>query len=186
MTRSKLETTETSKIMQLKTVWQQGSTNPENANNFAAISQFWTSLNGKEVAWRQRLIPPTGDVTELNWEPQRFDEQFLISNPQVRGITFYWYKPNTPQERSTLPHKLELDALRQQLYIYPQSQKEVVLRVGLPEIVYQKLVLQTPQVECTPKGENYTFTFRDTQQLIEVQVTLSGEQIKNLNLDFKK
>jgi len=168
--------------MQLKTVWQQGSNHLENASNFATISQWWASLNGKEVTWRQRLILQTGDVTELDWEPQRFDEKFLITNPQVRGITFYWYKPNTPQERSTLPHKLELDTLHQQLYIYPQSQKDVVLRVGLPEVVYQKLVLKNPQVECTPTGENYTLTLRDSQQLLEIQVILSPAQLKSLQI----
>nr|MBW4575506.1 hypothetical protein [Aphanothece sp. CMT-3BRIN-NPC111] len=69
--------------MQLKVMWQQNSSNPENANNLATINQWWASLNGKEITWRQRLIPQSGDVNKLDWEPQRFDERFLISNPQI-------------------------------------------------------------------------------------------------------
>jgi hypothetical protein len=170
--------------MQLRTVWQQGSSNPENANNFATISQWWASLNGKEITWKQRLIPPSGDVSQLDWEPQRFDERFLISNPQIRGITLYWHKPDLQQERNTTPHKLELDTLQQQLYIYPQSQKEVVLRVGLPEIIYQKLEMQNPQVQLTPVGENYILTLRDAQQQLEVKVKLSPGNIDKLKQDL--
>jgi hypothetical protein len=133
--------------MQLTTVWQQGSTNPENPNHFAAIQQWFSSLNGKEITWRQRLIPPTADVREIDWESQRFDEVFAILNPQIRGITLYWHKPDSQQERSTTPYKLELDTLRQQLYIYPQSQKEVVIRVSVPEVIYQQVELKNPQVE---------------------------------------
>jgi len=166
--------------MQLKTVWQQGSSNAENANNFATISQWWASLNGKEITWRQRLIAQTGDVSQLDWEPQRFDERFLISNPQIRGITLYWRKPDIQQERSTTPHKLELDTLHQQLYIYPQSQPELVLRVGLPEIIYQKLEMKNPQVQLTPLGENYILTLHDAQQQLEVKVNLSPGNIDQL------
>ena len=68
------------------TVWQQGSTNPENPNNFAIIQQWFASLNGKEITWRQRLIPPTANVREIDWESQRFDELFLITNPEIRDL----------------------------------------------------------------------------------------------------
>lgn len=166
--------------MQLTTLWQQGSTNPENAENFAKISQWWAAINGKEITWRQRLMPPTADVREIDWEPQRFDEVFRISDAEVRGITLYWHKPDSQQERSTTPHKLELDTLRQQLYIYPQSQKEVVIRVGLPEVIYQKLELKYPQVESSQNDGNCILTLRDNQQLLEVKVILSREAVNQL------
>lgn len=166
--------------MQLKVTWQQSDNNPESANNFATISQWWASLNGQQIAWRQRLVPSSGDLNEINWEPQRFDEVFLISRPQIRGITLYWYKPDSPQERNTTPSKLELDTLHQQLYIYPQSQKEVVYRVGIPEVVYQTLEIKNPQLELVAVGENYLLTLRDNVQKIEVKTTLSPENIDRI------
>ncbi|MFB2977258.1 hypothetical protein [Microseira sp. BLCC-F43] len=164
--------------MQRITVWQQGSTKQENPNNFAIIKQWFASLNGQEITWRQRLIPPTADVGEIDWEPQRFDELFLISNPEIRGITLYWRKPDSQQERSTTPHKLELDMLRQQLYIYPQSQREIVIRVGLKEAIYQKFELNNPQVEYNQEGEGCILTLRDNNQLLEVKVTFSPENLQ--------
>jgi hypothetical protein len=166
--------------MQLTTVWQQGSTNPENLNNFAAIQQWFSRLNGKEITWRQRLIPPTADVREIDWESQRFDEKFAISNPEIRGITLYWHKPDSQQERSTTPYKLELDTLRQQLYIYPQSQKEVVIRVGVPEVIYQQVELKNPQIEYSQNNETCILTLRDDNQLLEVTVMLSPEKLNQL------
>jgi hypothetical protein len=164
--------------MQRITVWQQGSTKQENPNNFAIIKQWFASLNGQEITWRQRLIPPTADVREIDWEAQRFDELFLISNPEIRGITLYWRKPDSQQERSTTPHKLELDMLRQQLYIYPQSQREIVIRVGLKEAIYQKFELNNPQVEYNQEGEGCILTLRDSNQLLEVKVTFSPENLQ--------
>jgi hypothetical protein len=166
--------------MQIKVTWQQSDTNPESADNFATISQWWASLDRQQIAWRQRLVPSSGDVSELNWEPQRFDEVFVISRPQIRGITLYWYKPDSPQERNTTPIKLELDTLHQQLYIYPQSQKEVVYRIGIPEVVYQTLEIKNPQLELVAVGENYLLTLRDNSQKIEVKTTLNPENIDKI------
>jgi hypothetical protein len=166
--------------MQAKTIWQQGSDNPENGNNFATIQQWWASLNNKKIAWRQRIISQTGNISELDWEPQRFDEVFNLQTPQIRGITLYWRKPDSEQERSTTPRKLELDSDRQQLYIYPQSQKELIIRVGIPEIVYQKVAITNPQWEGTNAGENYILTLRDKQQQLEIKLTLSSDNLAQL------
>lgn len=166
--------------MQPKIIWQQGSDNPENGNNFATIQQWWASLNNKKIAWRQRMISQTGNVSELDWEPQRFDEVFNLQTPQIRGITLYWRKPDSEQERSTTPRKLELDSDLQQLYIYPQSQKELVIRVGIPEIVYQKVAITNPQWEATNAGENYILTLRDKQQQLEIKLTLSPDNLAQL------
>lgn len=166
--------------MQAKIIWQQGSDNPDNGNNFATIKQWWENLNGQKITWRQRLIPQSGDVSELDWEAQRFDEQFQLQSPQIRGITLYWRKSDTEQERNTTPRKLELDESRQQLYIYPQSQKELVLRVGVPEIIFQKIEIQNPQWEGTNVGENYILTLRDNPQQLEIKLTLSPANLDQL------
>src|ERR671933_247555 len=141
--------------MQEKIIWLQGSNNPENGNNLVTIKQWWTSLHDKKITWRQRLIPQTEDVSALDWEPQRFDEVFKIQTPEIRGITLYWHKPDTEQERSTTPRKLELEKESQQLYIYPQSQG-------------------------TNIGENYILTLRDEQQKLDIQVTLSPANLEQL------
>ncbi|MBD1896105.1 hypothetical protein [Coleofasciculus sp. FACHB-129] len=167
--------------MQHKIVWEQGSNNPDNTNNFATIREWWASLIDNKITWRQRIIPQTGDATELDWEPQRFDEVFEIQIPEIRGITLYWRKINEERERSTTPTKLELDTLRQQLYIYPQSQKELVIRVGIPETIYQKIEFKSPQLQFAAKeGENHILTLRDTQQQLEVKAILSPENLRQL------
>jgi hypothetical protein len=166
--------------MQPKLLWQPNSDNPENGANFATIQQWWIGLNDKKIAWRQRLIPETGDVSELDWESQRFDELFKLQMAQIRGITLYWRKPDSDRERSTTPRKLELDPHRQQLYIYPQSQKELVIRVGIPEIVYQKIAITNPQWEGISTGENHILTLQDKQQQLEIKLTLSPDNLDRL------
>jgi hypothetical protein len=172
--------------MQGTTIWQHHSDNPENGNNFATIRQWWTNLNGQKIAWRQRIIPQTGKISELNWEAQRFDELFNLQTPQIRGITLYWRKSDTEQERSTTPRKLELDPQNQQLYIYPQSQKELVIRVGIPEIIYQKIAITNPQWECTRAGENHILTLRSKQQQLEIKLTLTPDNLDQLKLQLPK
>lgn len=166
--------------MQSTTSWQLESTNPDNGNNLATIKQWWASLNENKVSWRQRIIPQSGDVSELNWEPLRFDEEFQLRSPEIRGITLYWRKPDEDRERSTTPRKLELDTVRQQLYVYPQSQKELVIRVGIPEIIYQKIELKNPQLQLNSVGENKILTLQDAKQQIEVKVTLSPPLLDQL------
>lgn len=166
--------------MEGKIIWQQGSSKPDNLNNFAFISQWWSNLAGKEVTFAQRLIPQSGEVDELNWEPQRFDEVFELQNPQMRGITLYWRKIDSPQDRNTTAHQLVLDTRRQQLYIFPQSQKQIVIRVALPQIVYETIELKNPQLEYSPSGQNHLLTLRDEDQKLEVKVTLSPEHLNQL------
>ncbi|MDZ8055990.1 MAG: hypothetical protein RMX68_004970 [Aulosira sp. ZfuVER01] len=167
-------------MMQLKTLWQPGSGNPENPENLATIGQWWANLNGKEVTWQQRIITQNSEVEQLDWEAKRFDENFAIANPEIRGITLYWCKPDSPQERNTTPYKLILDSLHQYLYIFPQSQKELVIRVGLKTIAYQTISLTNPQYLYNPSGENYILTLQDATQQLEVKVTMSSENLKQL------
>lgn len=162
--------------------WEQGSTNPDNATNFATISQWWSAMAQKEIAWKQRLLTSSGQAKDLDWEPARFDEKFTLYTPQIRGITLYWRreaKADVPEKNSTAA-KLELDTLQQQLYIYPQSQKDLVIRVGIPEIIYQKFTLTNPQIAYAGAEEQHTLLLRDTKQQIEVKVTLDGANFQAL------
>jgi hypothetical protein len=153
--------------------WHYGSNNPENPDHFDTIRRWWSNLNGKEVTWRQRIIPASGEVKNLDWEPQRFDEQFVISNPEVRGITLYWRKPGTPDPRNTTVSKLEFDRLRQELYIYPQSQPTLVIRVGVAAIQYKTVTLKEAEIVF----EGNTLILRDRTQLLEVKTQLTSQQI---------
>ena len=166
--------------MELRTVWQYGSNNPENSNHFATINQWWNNLNGKEILWQQRLLPPTAEAQNINWETQRFDEKFLVVNPTIRGITLYWQKPDSPQERSTTAQKLELDQLHQKLYIFPQSQKEVVIRVELPQVTYQTVSMKNPQWQVDANGDHYTLALRDEHQQVRVEATFDAAQLSQL------
>ncbi len=166
--------------MQGKIVWQQSSTNPENASNLVFLSQWWSNLANKKIAFLHRLIPESGEISEVNWEPQRFDEVFELKTPEIRGITLYWRKPDSQQERNTTPYELVLDTRRQQLYIFPQSQQQLVIRVGLLEIPYKKIEMKNPQLEYSPVGQNHILTLQDSQQQLEVKVTLSHEYLSQL------
>ena len=79
--------------MDSKLTWQYGSEHPENSANLDAIRQWWSKLSGKTVLWQQRIVPDGEEVGQLDWEPQRFDERFAIAEPELKGITVYWRKP---------------------------------------------------------------------------------------------
>ncbi|AFY76411.1 MAG: hypothetical protein IGR93_01400 [Hydrococcus sp. C42_A2020_068] len=170
--------------MPTKIVWQQDSSQPDNANNFTAIKQWWAALNAKEVAWQQRLIPESGNPDEIDWDSQRFDEKFALQLPEIRGITLYWYKPGSEGTRNITAKKLELDTARQKLYIYPLSQPQLVIRVGKPDIIYQTIELKDPLIAGTSVGDNCVLLLRDSRQQIEVKLTLSraslGKLLENL------
>ncbi len=163
--------------MDTVTVWQYGSNNPDNASNLDTIRQWWSRLKGEEIHWQQRIIPADGDLSGLNWEGLKFDETFVITNPELRGITLFYFKPSHPQERSLTPSKLELHRLGQQLYIYPQSQPEIVVRVELPKIQYQTITVNHPDIAVSQNG---VILLRDTEQLIEVKIMLNPEEMGQL------
>jgi hypothetical protein len=166
--------------MPTKIVWQQNSNNPENASNFDIIQQWWSNLNAQNILWQQRLIPESGNLQEINWEVQQFDEKFALQLPEIRGITLYWYKPQSTVERNITANKLEFDTVRQQLYIYPQSQPQLVIRAGKPEIIYQTIELKDPLIAGTSIGDNCVLLLRDAKQQVEVKLTLSRSSIGKL------
>lgn len=162
-------------------VWYQGSSDPEAASNFQDIQQWWTTLQGKEIIWQQRMLSGLDDLSSLDWSAQRFDERFFIKDPQVRGITFYWSKANQPdQSQNTTPQRLEFDAENQQLYVFPQSQQGLVLRITLPQMVYQNIALKNPQITVGMLDEYQVLTLKDDTKRIKVQVVLSPETLLDL------
>jgi hypothetical protein len=166
--------------MQAKTIWQLGSSNPDNANHFAEISDWWADLHDQDISWKQRLIQPTSDIHDLNWEPQRFDETFRIMQPQIRGITLYWQKSQVEGERNITPQRLELDNVRQELYIYPKTQNEVVIQVALPEAAVQAIDLKFPQTTITHDANQTVLTLKDDSQRIVVTAILSPNTVNQL------
>lgn len=163
--------------MELRTIWQQGDPSPENQNNLEKICQWWFSLDGKKINWIQRMIPQSGSITEIHWTPQRFDESFILVKPEFAEDTLYWHIGDSEIKHNTMVAKLELDQLHQHFYIYPQTQTEVIIRIELAEIEYQTLNLNHPQVLLSP---NQTLTFRDPQQHLEVQISLTPQTWEQL------
>ncbi len=96
----------TETVQPFSAVWTYGSTDPQNPSYFETIRQWWIGLSGQPVTWRQRLIDRTTDPADLDWEAERFDEEFVISNLDVRGITLYYRKQGSDVERSTRPQTL--------------------------------------------------------------------------------
>ena len=163
--------------MQLKIVWQSGINNSDNTDNLHHISQWWANLNGKKIVWVERMIPQIGGMSEIHWQPQRFDETFTIINPEIREDVLYWYKPDSPVERSSIVQKLELDNLQQQLYLYPQLQSDVVIRIGIPEVKYQTLEIKNVEIAL---GEDNIMLLWDPEQELEIKISLSTENIVKL------
>ncbi|MGH7998742.1 MAG: hypothetical protein ACREPR_04745 [Brasilonema sp.] len=166
--------------MTTKIIWQQDGNNRDNADNLTIISQWWANLNAQKITLEQRLIPESGNLDEINWEAQRFDEQFVLQMPEVRGITLFWYKPNSDVERNITAKKLELDTARQQLYIYPQSQSQLIIRIGKPETLYQTIELKDPLIVGASVGDNCILRLRDKQQQLEIKLTLSRQSLGQL------
>ncbi|MEM9771164.1 MAG: hypothetical protein AAF889_06130 [Cyanobacteria bacterium P01_D01_bin.73] len=160
----------------LTVVWRYGDSDPANPAHFETISQWWARLNGQTITWRQRLMDQTPDPRQLDWEVERFDEQFVCQGAEVRGISLYWHKVGQEAERNSTPAKLELDTLHQHLYIYPKSQPDLVIRVGLPEVTYQTLSVAASQCEVAAKAGGYQLSVLDKTQGLQVNIALSAEQ----------
>jgi hypothetical protein len=164
----------------LKT-WEADTNKPDNLETLNQIREWWESLNGKKVTWRQRLLSPGDNAQQLQWETQKFDETFTIALPQLRGITLYWRRESAEdEEHSTTPRKLEFEPGRQQLYIYPKSRQDLVLRVGLQEIIYQTIHLDNPQVAGVSKGDGCVVLLRDSAQKLEIKVILNSTNQEKL------
>jgi hypothetical protein len=162
--------------------WTLGGTEPEAEANLARIAQWWTSLAGQEIIWQQRPLAENSDRNAIDWNKQTLDEAFTIQTPSLRGITLYWHKPNSPEERNISVSYLQLNLFTQQLDILPSSGRSYQLRITLPKIVYQKTQVTDPQFGCIiqPNGDA-VILFRDETQRLEIQIDLSA-----INVDLLK
>ncbi|ACK73570.1 conserved hypothetical protein [Gloeothece citriformis PCC 7424] len=161
-------------------IWQKDSNNPDNGNNLSLISQWWENLNLQQVSWQQRILPPNEDINEIDWNSQRFDEKLTLQNPNIRGITLYWFKSSLKEEQSTTPRKLMLDMSNGNLYIYPQSQPQLVVRINKPQVKYQTLEFKDPLIVGDIVGENFVMLLRDKEQQLQVKITLSPSSLSQL------
>ncbi len=160
--------------------WLQGGSDPNNGRNFETIREWWGKLGGKEIVMAQRLIPDDGDVSRINWDPQKYDDQMVLFNPEIRGITLYWRQSLSEDERSFTPYKLELNTLEEKLYIYPQSQRQVVIQVGVPSLKYTTVSLQDPELLVSGSGEEKILVMRDRARQIAVQLSLTPSTLEKL------
>ncbi|MBD2178781.1 hypothetical protein H6F42_17825 [Pseudanabaena sp. FACHB-1998] len=155
--------------------WTLGSTDPDAETNLARIAQWWAALAGQEIIWQQRPITENTDRAAIDWSKESLDETFTIQSPSLRGITLYWYKPNSPDERNISVGYLQLDLFNQQLNVLPSSGKSYQLRITLPKIVYQKIQLGDPQFGSLIQSNGDTvLLFRDEKQRLEIQIDLSS------------
>ncbi|MEM7591343.1 MAG: hypothetical protein AAF383_07460 [Cyanobacteria bacterium P01_A01_bin.83] len=161
-------------------IWQQNSLQSDNRDNLNAIAQWWSSLAGQEITWQQRLIPDSKDLQDIDWQPQKFDEHLVLDSAQIRGITLFWHSPKALTERNLTPNKLQLNLPNQTLYIFPQSQSQVLVKVSLPKIIYHKLNLSNPHLAATIKDGQGIILLRDEIKKLEITVTLNQPQIAQL------
>jgi hypothetical protein len=166
--------------MQPSIIWSAGGNTPENPAHLDEIRHWWQQLRDRKIFWQQRILPADAHPQELDWQPQRFDEVFAIQNPDLRGITLYWQKPDASQERNITPSRLELDRPASCLYVYPQSQSQVVLRIGLPQVRYESIELSSVELSYVADSDPPMLIIRDPQQRVEVKVKLDGDRLAQL------
>lgn len=164
--------------MESTITWILGSTDPDAEANLARISQWWSSLAGQEIIWQQRPVNENTKRLEIDWGKQSPDEIFAIQTPTLRGITLYWFKPNSEEERNITVSHIQLDMHNQQLDVLPSSGRNYQLRITLPKIVYQKIQVTDPQFGSLlqPNGEA-VLLFRDEAQRLEIQIDLSTANV---------
>ena len=70
-----------------------------------------------------------------------------------------------------------IDNLLQQLYIYPQLESEMVICIGFPEVKYQTLELNNPEIALG--GDNILLLWEADREL-EIKISLSDENFAKL------
>lgn len=160
--------------------WKQNGTNPENMDNLTLISEWWEKLHLQEVLWQQRLIPINGNLDQIDWSGQRFDERLALQKPQIRGITLYWYKSTLDQELSTTVSQLTLNIITGELFVYPQSQPQLLIKITKPQLVYQTIEIHNPLSVGNTTGDKYILLLRDKEQQLQVKITLNEESLRQL------
>lgn len=166
-------------------IWQQNSTDLSNVDHLQAIAQWWSNLAGKEIAWQQRLLSFDQNLDQIDWQPQKFDERFVLHDSEIRGITIFWRNQTNGEERNITPSQMLFNLTLQQLLVFPQSQSQVVIKIKLPGVIYQKLDLIDPQIAATVKNDQGVILLRDEAERLEIKVTLSKAKLNQLLNSFK-
>lgn len=164
--------------MSSKIIWQQNSENVDNYNvtNLQFIGEWWSNLGQQKIKIAQRLIPETGNINDIDWKTQKFDEEFILESPQIRGITIYGKKQGNDKEFGYTPQKLELDINNQELDIYLQSQSNTLIRFSVATIVYQTLPLGDVEIVSNSDSKNHLILVRNKERRVEITFTLNPNQ----------
>lgn len=164
--------------MSSKIIWQQNSENVDNYNvtNLKFIGEWWSNLGQQKVKIAQRLIPDTGNINDIDWKTQKFDEEFILESPDIRGITIYGKKQGNDKEFGYTPQKLELDIDNQELDIYLQSQSNTLIRFSVANIVYQTLPLGDVEIVSNSDSKNHLILVRNKERRVEITFTLNPNQ----------
>ncbi len=160
--------------------WQQGIADGE--AKLALIKEWWQGLTGKEVLWQQRPIPEDNDLSKVNWELQKFDEEFVPLKTELRGITLYWQRPTDTAERNLTPAALRLDRQALTLDIMPDSTRNYFVRVTSKEPTYQLIRLVYPQMELYDNA----LIFKDEVTMTAIEVELTPEQVAQIVTHLQK
>lgn len=164
--------------MSNKIIWQQNSDNADNYNvtNLQFISEWWSNVGQKKVKIAQRLIPDTENIYDIDWKYQRFDEEFIIESPEIRGITIYGKKQGNDKEFGYTPQKLELDIDNQELDIYLQSQSKTIIRFSVAKIIYQTIPFGEVEIVSNGDSKNHLILIRNKEKKVEITFTLNTNQ----------
>ena len=156
-------------------IWEFGSQQPDNAENFKVIAEWWKSLKTQKVVWKQRIISQNGQV---DWAPQKFDETFAFFDVDVRGISFFWKKDDKGGGGDITPAKLEFTPLFQRVYLYPESRKDVVICVEVPFKMDNMLLLTNPSWFAerlnheVGAAASYQLVVRDHETQTEIKIQM--------------
>lgn len=169
--------------MNMIALWQAGVQSPENAKNLGMIAEWWKSLGTKNVQWKQRMIPPTG---QIDWNPQKFDESLVFTETDLRGITLFYRKKDGKEMGAMTPAKLEFDFVHQWLNIYPETQPTLVIRIEAPDIEWKSLPMTNPEwignanTDAAGNIIGYQLLIRDAVSQIEVQIEMDANSLNFL------
>ena len=137
--------------------WQQNSDNPENGDNFATIQQWWANLNNQKIAWRQRLITQVGNVREIDWEPQRFDEVFELKSPKFAVLPSTGTNLTPQKNAARHPTSLNLKPSANNFTSIPNLKKNWLSELVSPKSFIKKLKSLIPSA-WAPRLEKTTFS----------------------------
>ncbi|HIK36878.1 MAG: hypothetical protein NZ901_10080 [Geminocystis sp.] len=155
--------------MSQKIVWDSNSNEIDNPTNLGLIREWWENLNRQKILQAQRIIPPGASIDQLDWDTkQRFDQEYILLSPQIRGITVYGTPEGQAQEFGYTARRLELDLDNKSLSVYLQSQPDTVIRFSLVTTRYERITLKDVEIGATREGSDLVLSVRDKDKKIEI------------------